>query len=404
MPHRLRVLASHPVQYHVPYYRALIAAGIDLAVGYFHPGTAAGVAYDRGFGRAFRWDVDLLSGVPHHFFSQTSGDYSRRAQMRAAPALLRWALAERRTPLLLVGWFAPLAYAAWLARTGLRMPTLLFTETTPRTWARQPKPRWRAALTSGLCRRAAACLAIGTENARFYKERGVAPQRIFRTPYSIDNERFAARAATLRHERHALCTQYGLDPALPTFVFCGKFEPVKRPLLLLEAYLAAGLAEKAQLVYVGDGALRPALAARIEAAGAKNVHLIGFLNQSEMPAAYVLGEVLCLVSEAETWGLVVNEALACGRPVIGTRAGAVPELVDESVGQLAVPHDAASFADAIASLYDRDTEALGRAARERALRYSWGHTFQAQLNTYVTLGARLALPLATARPPHATSA
>jgi len=94
----------------------------------------------------------------------------------------------------------------------------------------------------------------------------------------------------------------------------------------------------------------------------------------------------------ETFGLVIVEALACGRPVVAARAGAIPELVDGEVGLLVEPDDARSFADSIGALYDRDISALGRAARERALRLSWTQAFQAQLATYASLGVRVRVP------------
>ena len=82
----------------------------------------------------------------------------------------------------------------------------------------------------------------------------------------------------------------------------------------------------------------------------------------------------------ETFGLVILEAMACGRPVVAARAGAFPELVDDSVGVLAEPNSAASMAQAIAALYERDLEALGSAARARVLRqFTWQRAFHAQL-------------------------
>jgi len=95
---------------------------------------------------------------------------------------------------------------------------------------------------------------------------------------------------------------------------------------------------------------------------------------------------------SETFGLVIIEALACGIPVVGANAGAVPEHVDESVGMLAPPGDAAGMAAAIAALYERDLAALGRAARERALqRYTWTRALQLLLGHYAAVaGAALA--------------
>ncbi|MBX3693894.1 MAG: glycosyltransferase family 1 protein [Steroidobacteraceae bacterium] len=213
--------------------------------------------------------------------------------------------------------------------------------------------------------------------------------RVHCQPLGVDTDVFnpAQRVLDVRRE-------LGLPAKARVLVFAGRFSGEKNLPVLFDAF--ARLGDPYHLLLIGGGEAKQ---------HARNVTAIPYRRDvGELARWIASADALVHAGTRETFGLVIIEALACGRPVIGTRAGAVPELVDESVGQLAVPHDAASFADAIASLYDRDTEALGRAARERALRYSWGHTFQAQLNTYVTLGARLALPLATARPPHATSA
>ena len=96
----------------------------------------------------------------------------------------------------------------------------------------------------------------------------------------------------------------------------------------------------------------------------------------------------------ETFGLVILEAMACGRPVVAARAGAFPELVDESVGLLAEPEDAASMAEAIAALYERDLDVLGANGRARVLRqFTWNRAFHTQVNVYASLMGAQRLPL-----------
>ena len=250
-------------------------------------------------------------------------------------------------------------------------------ETTPLSFSLAAKPRWRVAMLKGLLQHAAACLYIGSRNRTFLSSMGVKSAKLFYTPYSIDNAGFGLAARRLMPQRRQLCARYGLDPELPALLFCGKLIPKKRPLELLEAYLAAGFSDRAQLLYVGDGVLRGQIEKRIREAGARHVRLLGFLNQTEMPLAYVLGEVLCLISDpGETWGLVVNEALACGRPVLVSDAvGCGPDLVSRSNGWVVPLDDAAALrVTLMQALEEREHwPAMGDRGRERVA----GHNFAA---------------------------
>lgn len=382
----LRILASHPVQYQAPLFRALVNEGIEIEVGFYHKGAAFQGMYDAEFGRNLSWDVDLLAGYPYRIFGTEQTDYGYSEQLRAAPGLLSWVLSDRRTPLLLFGWVTELFWLAWLLRTLGRAPVMMLAETTAASFAANPKPAWRVGLLRWLLQRTSACLFIGRHNRAFLLDMGVSRERLFQTPYSIDNAHFAGEAKRLLPRRQVLCRHYGLDPVLPTFLFAGKWIPKKRPVQLLQAYLVAGLQTRAQLVYVGDGKLRGELERLVSVNGLKHVHLLGFLNQSQMPLAYVLGEVLCLLSgPTETWGLVVNEALACSRPVIASDAvGCVPDLVGPENGWVVPLDDSERLVQTLLDAYNQRAAwaEMGHAGRERVR----GHTFEAMAG-----GIRVAL-------------
>jgi glycosyltransferase involved in cell wall biosynthesis len=143
-------------------------------------------------------------------------------------------------------------------------------------------------------------------------------------------------------------------------LFAGKLEPKKAPDLLLEAFLqrvAANTHQREHLIFVGSGPLEDSLRAR--AAGHSQVHFLGFANQSRMPAVYRLGDVFALPSRGpgETWGLAINEAMACERPVVVTdRVGCAPDLVQAGRSGLVVPAgNVAALATALTQLLD-DTQ------------------------------------------------
>lgn len=386
----LRILASHPVQYHVPFYRTLAEGGVSIEVCYYHAGAAGRVGHDLEFGLDIQWDIDLLGGYPYRTLIKGTAEYTLAEQFRYIFRLAAWVLKER-TPILLMGWFIESVWLVWALALLLRIPALVLSETTPQSYAAGPKPKSRTRLLSRLLTRTQAGLYVGTKNRYFLSSMGVPENRLFPVPYSVDNARFSSEAERLLPQRSVLCARYGLDAEMPVFLFCGKLIPKKRPLDLLEAYQAAGLSDKAQLIFVGDGLLRPQLEDRVRKLGLKHVHVLGFFNQSQMPLAYVLGEILCLVSDAtETWGLVVNEALACGRPVIvSDTLGCAPDLVDEENGWV-VPLD------------DREklTRTLGLAFANYPNWVNMGNAGRARVagNTFASMADGVALALRTIQP------
>jgi alpha-1,6-mannosyltransferase len=124
-----------------------------------------------------------------------------------------------------------------------------------------------------------------------------------------------------------------------------------------------------------------------EARPQSNVTIIPYRRDSrELAEVFASADALVHAGTKETFGLVILESMACGRPVVAVAAGAIPEFVDDSVGILCPPNEPAAMAEAVAALYDRDLEELGAAARSRVLqRYTWNHSFQAQTMAYATL-------------------
>lgn len=369
----LKILASHPVHYHVPFFRALVNRGIEIDVRYYHQGTAGRAALDRDFGIAIEWDLDLLSGYSSHICLEGVANYSLSEQIRILPCVLAWALRERDVPLLLVGWATEVVWLTWLLRVLGHLPVMVFSETTPQSFGRRPKPPWQVKLLRKLLQHSHALLYIGQRNRLFYEQMGVAAERLFFTPYSIDNDRFITETDLIRSQKRELKLAYGLNPDLPVFLFCGKLIPKKRPLELLDGYLQAGLQDQVQLVYVGEGSLRTEIESRIAKVGINNVHLLGFLNQSQIPLAYLLADVFCLLSDSdETWGLVVNEALVCGLPVIvSDAAGCGPDLVSNENGWGVPLDDMNQLIKTLQEVYDRqaDWPQMGAVGRQKVAIY-----------------------------------
>jgi len=190
-------------------------------------------------------------------------------------------------------------------------------------------------------------------------------------PLGVDAEVFhpARRSDTLRES-------LGLPARSRVLVYAGRFAEEKNLPVLLQAF--ARLGKPYHLLLIGGGR---------RARPAANVTMMPYRRDSHELAQWIASaDALVHAGTQETFGLVILEAMACGRPVVAARAGAFPECVDETVGALAEPNSAAGMAEAIASLYERDLAAVGAAARARVLRhFTWSHAFHGQLATYASL-------------------
>src|SRR5262245_4410086 len=201
-------------------------------------------------------------------------------------------------------------------------------------------------LLRGLLRCADKLLYVGKANRQFYLEQGIAEERLAPAPHCVDNVRFATAAMTARAERDRIRSEWHIPEEAFCFLFAGKFLVKKRPFDLIEAtrrlqYALPG--KEIHLLWVGmgelDGDLRRACDVCFEAGtkvrvntprrGRPNASFVGFLNQSEISRAYVAADCLVLPSDAkETWGLVVNEAMASGLPcVVSDACGCVEDLI-----------------------------------------------------------------------------
>lgn len=321
---RLAVLTTHPIQYYAPLFREL-AARLDLTVFYAHRATPADQAA-AGFDTAFDWDIDLLSGYDHVFLRNIAADpNASRFSGCDTPEIGERLDGGRFDAVLALGWHVKSLLQGIVAAKLRRLPVLVRGDS---QLGLQPSPAKRLAKRlayPSLLRAFDAALAVGSRNRAFFRHYHYPEDRIFRSPHAVDNARFASFAtaearATLRAELRI--------GDVPVILFAGKLLPFKRPLDVVEA-AARIRVPGARILVAGSGPLGQDMARRAAALGVPCDHL-GFVNQSGMPAVYAAADVLVLPSSGrETWGLVANEALASGTPVVlSDEAGCAPDLSD----------------------------------------------------------------------------
>jgi glycosyltransferase involved in cell wall biosynthesis len=324
---------------------------LDLHVFFAHMATPQEQAR-AGFGTAFEWDVDLTTGYAHSFLQNlapiSGTDHFMGCDTPEIGVHLR---KERFDALLVMGWHLKCYLQAIVAAKRIGIPTLVRGDSHLGT----PRSSFKQALKSlaypWLLRQFDAALYVGSRSLSYYNHYGYPPQRLFFSPHCVDTEWFSRRATP--EARVALRRAVGVADDTMLALFSGRLVPFKRIADLVEAVAVCrrrGL--DAEVLVAGDGELRSAissLAADLDVP----LHLLGFCNQSQMPAVYAASDVLVLPSDGcETWGLVANEALACGRPVIISRAcGCAPDLADSAgAGRVFPTGDISSLAEVIASM------------------------------------------------------
>ena len=317
----------------MPIWRALTGTTIPFQVWYL---TRHGVevTHDREFNCSFAWDLDSLAGYPHVFLDIDSDwrlDRFRGIQLRES-------LDERMhrdnvRAIWIEGWRFQ---ANWTAGAARRAGT--------RTWLRgesnvlkrdsMVKSIVKRPLLNRFFRRVDEFLCIGTANQQLYETFGVPRHKLHCAPYCVDNDRFTAEAQSLRLRRPEIRRKWKIAEDSFCVLFCGKFIPKKRPIDLVRAVERISAISPRErdihILFVGSGELGPELRSECTVAFDADAELepgepcadrpkasfAGFLNQLEVAEAYVAADLVVLPSDnGETWGLVANEAMACGTPV-----------------------------------------------------------------------------------------
>ena len=324
---RIAIVTTHPIQYNAPLF-ARLAAETDLEVMVFYTWSqsSAGKKYDPDFKRTIEWDIPLLEGYPYRFVNNIAprpgSDHFRGIDN---PTLIEEIRAWRPDVLIVYGW-AFRSHLACLRYFKGRVPILFRGDSTLLDETAGWKKWLRRIFLTWVYRHVDIGLCVGLHNRAYYLAHGLTPAQLVPAPHTIDNDRFAAddapRTAAALERRRAL----GISDQDHVLMFVGKLEAKKDPDFLLR--LATLLDDPTfHVIFVGNGALETEL--KRKASGDPRIHFLGFQNQQAMPEVYRMADLVVLPSRwNETWGLAVNEAMACGRPVlVSDRVGCAPDLV-----------------------------------------------------------------------------
>lgn len=330
--YRLAVLNSHPIQYFAPLYRRLAQEpDIDLTV-YYCSRWGVEEYLDPGFGEKVQWDIPLLDGYRYKFLpSIGKGSNLKGFFSLVNPAIIGEIKRERHDALWIHGHnyvtYNMAIVAAKMFGTALFMrceTTMLLHRSTTKQFLRKP-------LMTIFYRLFDACLPIGNRNKEFYQFHGVPNKKLFLVPYTVDNQFFHEETGKFQQQRVYLRSELGVSADKPLILFASKLTERKHPDHLLQAFeKIRKQGVDAALAFVGSGTEEAMLKQYVQENQIPDVHFFGFRNQTELPKFYAIADIFVLPSANEPWGLVVNEVMAAGLPVLTSDdVGSAADLVHE---------------------------------------------------------------------------
>lgn len=338
--YKLAILNSHPIQYFAPMYKRLSDdKSLDVTV-YYCSRQGVEEYEDIGFNKKVKWDIDLLDGYRHKFLPnlRKNGDTVGFFKF-INPSIV----SELRNNKFDALWIHGHSYATYqiavLAALLFRIPIFMRSE----THLLLARSRWKRILRRPIMtlfyKACHTCLAIGTRNAEFYRYHGVAHEKIKLVPYTVDNQYFMEHTKEHLNRRQDIQDEYGIKQDAPTILYASKLSQRKNPMHLLQAYARIrqnGI--RANLLFVGSGVEEDKLKKYVSDYDIQDVYFLGFCNQSELPKLYAISDMFVLPSRNEPWGLVINEAMCAGLPIVACdEIGAVADLVKDSENGFTFP-------------------------------------------------------------------
>jgi len=357
----LAVLMTHPTQFDGPLFSRISQAGlIDLTVYYLETDRIADKV-DKELGFSPNWDIPLTE--------RYRSVVCPRQFVRRVRLLWRECVVGGNYDLVIVPGYARLdtnllVLAARRQAVGMRLDTAPI----------HPQPRlkyWcKRTVLRRFFRRFATFHPVGSLTERYLEGLGVSASRMFRFPYAADNAYLAQRASLFRPERGRMLSDLGISPG--SFVVLGvlKFVPRENPMELLRGFqLFHQTFPDSALILVGAGALEGEMKAYVGTEKLSNcVRLVGYAKYSELPKWYAISNVFVHPALYEPWGVSVNEAMACGLPVVASSSvGSSYDLIEDGANGYRYPSgNAQALADCLASIASRPDR--GRALGERSER------------------------------------
>ncbi len=341
---KLAIITSHPIQYNAPLFKLLAERNKVKIKAFYTWSQAIDNVEDHNFGKTIKWDIPLLDGYDYQVvenISKTPGSNNSKGIIN--PNLISEIKKWQPDYVLVYGWnfvshFQVIKYFKGNIPILFRGDSTLLDETGGiKTIIRRLYLKW-------VYKHIDYALYVGTNNKNYFLKHRLLEKQLIFAPHAIDNQRFSDDTEN-KYELKAIewRRDLGYKDNDIVILFAGKFEPKKNPEILIKAVNQITKSPNHQIIkllIVGNGVLEEKL--KNIAKNNSNIKFIPFQNQTKMPVLYRAADVYCLPSKGpgETWGLAVNEAMACARPVIvSNKVGCAVDLIKEGHNGWIFKHD-----------------------------------------------------------------
>jgi glycosyltransferase involved in cell wall biosynthesis len=387
---RILIITTHPIQYHAPLFAYLTKNSIYQLKVLYTSGKGAGELYDAEFGKMRSWNIDMLNGYDYEIL-QNNSKYKEGNHFFSIrnPELLQEISNYNPSLLVIFGWNHS-SHLKVMRHFKGKIPIVFRGDSTAlddqdgsffKRFLRYIFLRWVYCYTDFV-------FSPGTASDKYFLNAGLDPKQIIRAAHAIDNDWFSSFSSEESERLDNLKKKYQVSDSETIFLFAGKFTSKKNPMLLINAF--SGLVSSnpgARLFLVGDGPLEAEIKSRYNALSddvARRITILPFQDQPSMKLIYRVANIFVLPSQGpgETWGLSVNEALACGTPVmVSSRCGCAADLVKDGInGYVFASGDISSLQHKMAICCDKKVSGMLSANANSSIEGFDFHAFNSSLD------------------------
>ncbi|HEV8577589.1 MAG TPA: glycosyltransferase [Thermoanaerobaculia bacterium] len=357
---KITFLVERPTQFEAPFYR--FAAGDpehELRV-LFTRADAAKPVFDPELGKPVSWGIDLLGGYPYEV-CRSGEDLLKRLRPGSCDLLIVNGYTQ---PVYRQG--ARIARKAGIA-TALRLDSVLWDGSFARNIAKRLLFATYMKSTYDLF------LGVGSLTLDYLRRFGIPAQRMGLFPYAVDVETFRSRSILTPAERAAVRERLGIPPDVRVVLALAKFNEREAPWDLLRAFARLGR-DDVWLALAGDGPER----ATLQGQAGPQVRFPGYIPYPDLPDLYAAADLFVHPAREERWGVSIQEALACGLPVIASsRVGAGHDLIDPGGnGFIYTAGDDGELALRVCEALDLPPERIRERSREILARWDYAASWR----------------------------